>query len=288
MTHSHVGYQGVPGSFSEQALRQFFAAEAPTVEFRNFEDVFEALHNGRVEYGILPIENSNTGMVFDVYDCLQQYNLHIVGETYVKVEHHLLGVPGSTLADVREVYSHPQGFSQSRRYLRRYDGTWRLIPYYNTAISAQYVAEQADPRKACIASDRCREIYGLQSLQAHIHDEARNFTRFIVIGRELSFGAEADKLSVLYSLPHTVGSLYTSLGIFADHNINLLSVQSRPIKGRPWEWYFYVDLAGNLDEDNVQSALQQLEQLSQYLQVLGCYGARPDRLPLQAAEEERV
>ena len=287
MSDGYVGYQGVPGSFSEQALRQFFTNGEATMEFRNFEDVFEALHEGRVEYGILPIENSNTGMIFDVYDCLQQYNLHIVGETYVKVEHHLLGIPGSAVDGIVEVYSHPQGFSQSRRYLRAYDGRWRLIPYYNTAISAQFVAEQQDPSKACIASARCRDIYGLEALQEHIHDEARNYTRFIIIGRKLSFGADADKLSVLYSLPHTVGSLYKSLGIFADHNINLLNVQSRPIKGRPWEWYFYVDLAGNLDEGNVQSALEQLEELSQYLQILGCYGARPDRLPLQAVEKER-
>ncbi len=277
-----IGYQGIPGSFSEEALHRYFPNASETKNFRYFEEVFQRLHDCHIDYGILPIENSNTGMIFEVYDCLQSYNLYIVGETYLQVAHHLLGVPGSSLESIEEVYSHPQGFKQSRRFLRSYDTRWQLIPYHNTAISARYVSEQNDPAKAAIASLRCRDIYGLQVLNDNIHDEAQNFTRFIIIGRQLEYDNSADKLSLVYSLPHRVGSLYTSLGVFAERGINLLGLQSRPIQGRPWEWYFYIDLAGSLDDTHVREALDAMGTLTQDLQVLGCYGARPDRLPLES------
>ncbi len=276
-----VGYQGIPGSFSEQALRQYFDGSVSTKDVKYFEDVFVSLHQGAVDYGVLPIENSNTGMIFEVYDCLQQYNLYIVGETYVKVAHQLLGIPGARLSDINEVFSHPQGFQQSRRFLQQYGDAWRLTPYYNTAISARFTAETGDRTKAAIASARCAEIYNLDILRTDIHDEDHNYTRFIIISRDAAYSSDADKLSVVYSLPHSVGSLYKSLGVFADHGINLLNLQSRPIRGRPWEWYFYLDLQGSLNEGNMQAALEKVRQLTHYLQILGCYGAKPNRLPLE-------
>lgn len=276
-----VAYPGVPGSFSEQALLQYFTGHHQIINVKTFVESFDLLANEQVDFCVMPIENSSTGGIFEVMDYLQQYNLYIVGETYVKVAHHLLGVPNSDLAEITTVYSHPQGFQQSTKFLQNYPD-WNQIPYYNTAISAQYIAEQNDSTKAAIASERAAKIYNLNILVPNIQDVQNNYTRFIVISRELLTLSHHDKISIIYALPHSVGSLYHSLGIFAEHGVNLLNLQSRPIKEIPWQAYFYLDLAGNLADSNVQQALKQVESLSNFFKIIGSYQANleAEKMPL--------
>ncbi len=270
-----IAYPGVPGSFSEQALTQYFPGSAKKTNVKQFEEIFTLLANNEIDYGVLPIENSSTGGIFEVFDFLKQYNFYIVGETFIHVTHHLLGTSGTTLASIQAVYSHPQGFGQSRVFLKQYPH-WIETPYYNTAISAEYVSQVKDITKAAIASKRAGELYGLDVIQANIQDVNHNYTRFVIISRNLEVKVTDTKISLLYALPNSVGALYNSLGIFARYNIDLLNLQSRPIKDKPWECYFYLDLVGNLDKDNVKAALLEIEKISYSLQILGSYSASDD------------
>jgi len=265
-----VAYQGVPGSFSEQALLQFFTNPVQTTYVTTFAEVFKLLNNQEVDYGVLPIENSSTGGIYEILDSLNMYDLYIVGETYVRVTHHLLGCHEATIDTIQEIYSHPQGFQQSRLFLDKFP-QWKHIPYYNTAISAQLIAEEQDPKKAAIASKRAAEIYNLKVVVENIQDVNNNYTRFVIISKHMHQDAAYNKISIVYSLPHSVGSLYQSLGIFAEHQVNILSLQSRPIKERPWEFYFYLDLAGNIEDQNVKAALLQIKELSRQYKLLGNY-----------------
>lgn len=267
-----VAYSGVPGSFSEQALLQYFTDFKKIINVKTFLESFELLDKEQVDYCIVPIENSSTGGIFEVFDYLQQYNFFVVGETYVKVAHHLLGCNNSNLNKITAVYSHPQGFQQSTSFLHNYPD-WEHISYYNTAISAEFIAQEQDPTKAAIASKRAAEIYNLDILANDIQNVKNNYTRFIIIGRNLKVKPEDNKISIVYALPHSVGSLHHSLGIFADHGVNLLNLQSRPIKEIPWQAYFYLDLSGNLDNASVKQALNKVEAISNLFKIIGSYEA---------------
>lgn len=267
---THVVYQGVPGSFSEQALLQHFPGPVQTTNVKTFADVFRLLTKQQAHYGVLPIENSSTGGIFEVFDSLNDANLYIVGETYVHVTHHLLGCKGAALSTIEQVYSHPQGFQQSTLFLESFP-EWQHVPYYNTAISAQYIATKQDPSKVAIASKRAAEIYHLEVIAKNIQDVNNNYTRFVIISPEQNTSLNNNKISIVYSLPHSVGSLYQSLGVLAKYKVNILSLQSRPIKERPWEFYFYLDLAGNIKNDHVQQAFAEITAMSHHFKILGNY-----------------
>ena len=265
-----IVYQGVPGSFSEEAAIKYFGAKTERISVQYFEEVFVEVTEGNGEFGVLPLANSLTGGVYEVLDLINVYNLYIVGEVYLPIKHHLRGIPGASIEQITEVYSHPQGFQQCSRFLTSFS-QWMKIPYFNTAISAQYIKDQASPNKACIASERAAEIYGLQVLKPSIQNNNHNYTRFIIIGKEILESDNNDKVSIVYSLPHKAGSLFQSLSIFSVHDLNLLRLESRPIPDRPWEFYFYVDFTGNLLADRTRFALELLKEKTTYFKLLGCY-----------------
>ncbi|MDF2673497.1 MAG: PheA, partial [Clostridiales bacterium] len=171
-----VGYQGVPASFSHQAAIEYFGNNTETIHFTNFKEVFEAIQNDEIKYGVLPIENSSTGGISEVCDLLGEYGCYIVGEKCIKVEHNLLGIKGADIYDIREVYSHTQGFLQCKSYFDKHTD-WRLIPYYNTAKSAEYVSMQNSKGKACVASKKAAELYNLNVLKENINYSRNNYTR---------------------------------------------------------------------------------------------------------------
>ena len=268
-----IGCQGVPGAFSEEALTEYFKGYTyETVYSSSFEDVLRNLEEGKVDYGILPIENSSAGSIVEVYDLIRKYHCYIVGEKTLSVKHNLLALPGTKIEDITEVYSHPQGFSQSRAFLDHHEH-WRLIPYHNTAISAKYVKECKEKHKAAIASLRAAKLYGLEPIEENINFNVNNYTRFIIVKKDMTFDEHANKVSLIFSVAHESGSLYHALAHFYYNGLSLLKIESRPIHDRSWEYFFFVDLEGNLQDANLLIALGRILDQSTYFELLGNYKA---------------
>ena len=264
-----IAYQGEPGAFSEAAARRL-ETDAELVPCRSFEEVFDAVQNGAATYGVLPIENSIGGSIHRNYDLLLERDLPIVGEVELPVIHHLLALPGTTLAGLKRVYSHPQGLAQCERFLRTLAGV-DIIATYDTAGSAKMIADGQLTDAAAIASARAGEVFGLVSLAASVQDFDDNITRFLVVGRTPVRNAVADKTSIVFALPNEPGSLFKALSVFALRGIDLTKLESRPIPGRPWEYLFYVDLAAARDEIACTRALAHLGEFAPMLRTLGSY-----------------
>lgn len=266
-----VGYQGVRGSFSEEAATHYFKEkEALYSRYDDFEDVMEAITKGEIDYGVLPIENSYTGEVLDVYDLIRKYNLYIVGEEIVKVTHHLAGVEGATLEGIQEVYTHPQALGQCQKYLKRHPHMMQ-IPYANTAMAAQYVSEQKDISKAAICSRQAAQLYDLHIIQEEINTKSNNYTRFIILSKSMQITPECNKVSIVFTTKHTSGALYNILSHFAYNGLNLLKIQSRPLREKSWHYFFFVDLEGHLEEANMLIALGKVSKESECFSILGGY-----------------
>ncbi|HEY5535518.1 MAG TPA: prephenate dehydratase [Ignavibacteria bacterium] len=265
-----VGFYGVTGSFTEQALNEYFGENVGAKAISEFEDIFLELKYGKINYGVIPIENSSTGAISEVYDLLNKYNFYIIGEKYLKIDQNLMGIKGSTLDDIKEVYSHPQGLEQSMEFLKGYK-QWKLFPYKSTATSAELVKDRNDKTMAAIASAKAAEIYDLEILQKNVNSNTTNMTRFVVIGKEMESTSQSNKTSLVLSTTHKAGSLYHVLKHFAENNINLLKIESRPIKDKPWEYFFYIDFQGNINEDKIISAIDLIKNNSRYFKILGNY-----------------
>lgn len=265
-----VGYQGLPGSYSEQALREYFGEGHPSKNYQGFEDIFQALHTKEIDYGVLPLENSFAGAVAEVYSLLCRYGFYIVGEKCIRIDHNLLAVPGASIEDIREVYSHPQAFLQSSRYLQAYP-QWGQVACSNTAVSARMVAEGSSFSKGAIASKRAAQLYGLNILAEGINNTVTNYTRFIIIGRNPEFSPEKNKLSMALAIAHEPGSLARILQAFALKGLNMLKIESRPMENKTWEYLFYIDLEGNLRQKEVGEAIEQIKRDSTFFRLLGNY-----------------
>lgn len=267
-----VAYQGVPGSYGEEAAHGYFGDDAEYENVAEFSDVFDAVAAGRAEYGVVPIENSSTGAVGDVYDLFCAYHCHIVGEFILPIRQNLLGLPGANIQDIRRVYSHSQGLEQCTSYLKQHPD-WILTPYHNTATSARHVAELGDKSNAAIASERAAKIYGLAVLAPGINNNYNNYTRFVVIAKDEPAVPEADKVSIMFTLAHREGQLHRVTSQFAQAGVNMLKIESRPIPNRSWEYVFYVDFETHLDSDSLQRLLAQLKASTDSFTLLGCYRA---------------
>lgn len=265
-----IGYQGVPGCYSYQTGLEYFGEEVKALSCRSFRDVFEALVGGKIQYGVLPIENSTSGSINEVYDLLREYEFHILGEKCLKVEHNLLAVEGAELSDISEVYSHQQGLLQCSHYLSEHPG-WKQIPYFDTAGSAEHVAKEGLKTKACIAGKMAASVYGLNIIRQDIQDNRNNSTRFVIIGKDKLGTEKADKVSIVLSVAHKPGTLYGILKHFAEGNCNLMKLESRPLEGKAWEYFFYIDFSGNVNEEGTRDILADIEKECSYFRLLGNY-----------------
>lgn len=271
-TAQNIAYCGVPGAFSESAVVGFFGEDCPRIHFKTFEEVIAAVAEGTVRYGVLPVENSSSGSINDVYDLLGKYACHIVGEQLVRVEHCLLGVPGAKLEDVTTVYSHEQGFAQCPVFLGEHPD-WVKTPYFNTAIAAKHVAEMGDVHSAAIASRLAARHYGLEVLAPDIHSSNRNHTRFYVVSASpVSIGVP-DKATLTFTVRHERGTLMRALSSFVAMGMNLTHIESRPLPGVSWEYRFYVDLSGNVSEENLHILMSSLTADCENCRLLGAYAA---------------
>ena len=256
-----------------QALEDYFADIAKVeMNFVHFEDVVTAVKNHEIKYGVLPIENSSTGGITEVYDLVRKYDCHIVGEKIIKVDQNLLGLPGASIDNLKQVYSHPQGLEQSREFFRKHPAI-ELIPFFNTARSAQMVSESGDPAKGAVASRQAAKLYGLEILAANINYNSANRTRFIIIADQPEHRPDADKITVVIATQHEPGSLYKVLQHFYKGGLNMLNLESRPMEGRSWEYFFHIDLTGNLSDPKVRQGLQDVAEYSAYCKILGNYVA---------------
>ena len=267
-----VAYMGVPGAFGESAVVGFFGEDAPRAHFKTFDEVFAAVADGSAKYGVLPLENSSSGSITTVYDLLGKYACHIVGEQLVRVEHCLLGVPSAKVEDVKTVFSHEQGFAQCPVYLSGHPD-WVLRPYFNTAIAAQHVSEMGDPSCAAIASRLAARHYGLQILAADIHSKGSNHTRFIVVSASPRSIGVPDKATLTFTVRHERGTLMRALSSFTAMGMNLTHIESRPLPDASWEYRFYVDLCGNVSEENMHLLMSSLTADCENCRLLGSYRA---------------
>lgn len=265
-----VYYFGVPGTHTQQAMEDFFEGEVEGVSCQSFQGVMEAVERGEADFGVLPIENSSTGGITANYDLLLNYENSIVGQYVMKIDQCLLALPGTKPDEIRTVYSHPQGLLQCREFMGQHPG-YEGIEYGSTAAAAKKVAEEGDRTQAAIASRRAAKEYGLEIIADGIQQEKNNSTRFIVIGADKVYTKESDKLALCIELPHTSGSLYRILSHFLYNDLNLTQIESRPIPGRNWEYRFFVDVEGNLDDAAVQNALRGVREEAAFLRVLGNY-----------------
>ena len=267
---ARVVYQGVEGAYSHEASMAYFGEDADTFHVRTWEEAMRAVEDGRADYGVLPIENSSAGAVSDNYDLLIKYHNCIVAEIFLPVKHALLGVPGGSLEQIHTVFSHPQALMQCSEYLNSH-GEWSQISVENTAVAAKKVLEEGDPSQAAVASEAAAKLYGLQILKSGINYNKDNVTRFIVVSRNRVYQKDAAKVSLCFELPHRSGTLYNMLSNFIYNNVNMRMIQSRPIPGRNWEYRFFVDIEGRLDEPAVANALKGVSEEAANLRILGNY-----------------
>lgn len=265
-----VGFQGVPGSFSENALESYFGEETKRKNFQQFEDVFQALQKDEIDYGVVPLENSSTGAINDNYDLIRDYGFFIVGEQNLSIAQHLLGIRGSRIEQLTDVYSHPQGILQTSLFLGEHSHI-QSHEFANTATAAKYIAEQNNPHLGAIASQKAAELYDLDILQENIQNVKTNSTRFIIFAKQLERVKNASCVSIVFTVAHKVGALYQVMKIINDYQINMLRIESRPLIDTPWEYYFYVDFEGNLENQNIRLALENMKAHTSTLRVLGNY-----------------
>ncbi len=267
---TRVAFFGEKGSYTEQAMLEYFKTEVTGIPMATFGEVMQAIQDSSAAYGVLPIENSSTGTLTDIFDLLAEYDNFIIGEHLVKIEHNLWGIPGAQLSDIRKVYSHRQGLLQCSEFLNLHPEI-EQIEFGSTAGCARLILEENDISQAAIASERAGGYLGLNLLQASIHNEANNTTRFIVISNKKVFIKGAQRTSICFALPHKSGSLYHALSHFIYNNINMTKIESRPIAGKAFAYRFFVDIEGSLDEPAVKNALHCIKEEAIEMKILGCY-----------------
>lgn len=267
---ARIVYQGVEGAYSHGAALQYFGEAADVYHVEHFGDAMEEVQAGRADFAVLPIENSSAGAVVDLYDILTRYSNSIVAETFLPVNHALLGTAEAKEEQIKTVYSHPQALMQSSGYLNSHRD-WKQISMENTAVAARKVLEDGDPTQAAVASEIAGRLYGLKVLKPSIQNNKGNTTRFVILAREQVYRRDAGKISICFELPHRSGTLYNILGHFIFNHVNMVMIESRPIPGRNWEYRFFVDIEGNLEDAAVKNALKGIGAEALNLRILGNY-----------------
>jgi prephenate dehydratase len=265
-----VAFQGERGAFSEEAAYKLLGRRVRPLPCETFSATFQSVTTGKAKNCLVPIENTLAGSVYENFDLLLENHLHIVGEVNLRIVHNLIAMPGTVLREVRQVYSHPVALAQCGRFFARHVEIEK-IPYYDTAGSVKMLAEQRLRGAAAIASHIAAEVYHGRILATHLEDHRENYTRFLLLSGTAKVAPRADKVSIVFSTRNVPGALYKCLSVFALRDIDLTKMESRPLRGRPWEYFFYVDFSGNLKEERCRKALDHLGEVTKFLRVLGCY-----------------
>ena len=270
-TVKSVCYAGLPCSYSEIATNNIFP-EADTCPVESFEDVFLSISDGKAQAGVVPLENTTAGGVYEVYDLLLKHDLSINFSEIVKVEHCLAVIPGSKLEEIKAVYSHPQAIAQCAEFLREYGISAKESS--NTAVAAYDVAQLKEKEKGAICSKEAAELYGLEILLEEINHNKENATKFVAVSKQLIVKKDHDRIAIVFACPHRSGSLAAVLGIFGDYGVNLTEIHSRPDGRNPWEYLFYVDFTGNLKDDRIRALFYQLNEEMPFVKIIGSYRSK--------------
>jgi len=274
-----VAFQGEQGAYSEIAALKYFndrvinkaRSSVHLVACYSFQDVFQKIQNGECEYGIIPIENSSYGSVFDTYDLLQQYHFKIIGELNLQITHHLLGLKKIPFNKIKKIYSHPQALGQCSKFIKTLKNI-KIIPTYDTAGSAKILIDNKEEDVAIIASRESARIYNLKILKSAIQNNKENYTRFLIINKkQTKTKFDKPKSSISFELKSMPGALFKALSVFALRDIDLVKIESRPIPHKPFEYLFYADLMGNLKDDKIKKALSHLSELAISIKDFGTY-----------------
>jgi prephenate dehydratase len=270
-TGLRVAFQGERGAYSEAAAVTFFGDSVQPIPYNDFDNVFEAVTNHHAERGVLPVENSLAGSIHRNYDLLLRYDLSIVGEVQLPIAHQLIALPGVTLADVKKVYSHPQALAQCEHSISQLLPQAERVVTYDTAGSVKMIKEQHLTDGAGLASQRAADIYGMNILRPDMQDDPENYTRFVVVAPEPVVPEDEAKTSIVFSMDNVPGSLFKSLAVFALRDIDLTKIESRPLQGKRWQYFFYIDFVGSQYEERCRNALNHLQELTTYFKILGSY-----------------
>lgn len=266
-----VAYQGIEGAYSEAAVFKHFGKKNNAVGYETFQNVFDAVKKGKADYGLLPFENTIAGNVVRNYDLLLKEDVFVIAEVFLKISHNLLSHSGSALKDIKKVYSHTHALEQCHEFLEKHN--MKAIPEYDTAGAAKLVKERGKKDEAAIASKLCAEIYGLKTIKSGIETNKNNTTKFLVFvkTRNVPKSLKKEKTSIAFKTKHYPGALVNCLQRLSKNNINMTKLESRPIPENPWEYMFYVDFEGGLDDKNVKLALSEMEASVTFVKVLGSY-----------------
>lgn len=270
MEQRMVAYQGEAGAYSEEGAMVLFP-DGDLKPYSSIRKVFEAVEVGRVDFGLVPMDNSQAGSINETYDLFLKHGLHLVGETVVRVDHCLLALPGSTIDDLVEVISHPQAIAQSEEFLNSLSVSIRAE--YDTAGAAKRIVDDKLEGTAAIASKRAAELYGLDVLAERIQTYPDNYTRFGALSRDPKPLADPNKTSLVFGVGHVAGSLYRCIGAFAERHLSLSKLESRPRAGRPWEYVFYVDVEAPGSQAAMIEALAEVSEHATFTRVLGTYAS---------------
>lgn len=268
--NARIVFQGVEGAYSQQALKEYFGEECDGFHVETWKDAMEAIKNGDADFAVLPIENSTAGIVSENYDLLVEYDNYIVGDQVIQIKHALIGTQDAKMEDITTVYSHPQALMQCSDFLYQHSD-WEKISLKNTAVSAKKVMEEKDKSHAAIASVITAELYGLKVIDDMISNTQHNSTRFIIVTNQKICTKKAKNISICFEVAHESGSLYHMLSHFIYNNINMTNIQSRPIKEKPWEYRFFVDFEGRLEDTGVINALRGIKEEATSMKILGTY-----------------
>ncbi len=266
----YVAFQGNRGAYSEAAAVKYFGEDIDLLPLYSFDDVFEKVNKGEVTSGIVPIENSFTGPIYHNYDLLLENELWICGETHIRINHQLIAHPGVKFEDIKKVYSHPQGISQCQAFLKN-NPQVEQIPSYDTAGSVQIIRDNKWMDSAAIASKYAAEFYKMAVLKDGIEDIEQNRTRFLILKKNKDVSEKANKTSIVFSMDNTPGSLFKCLGVFALRDIGLSRIESRPLRGKPWQYFFYIDIEDSIKNERCLKAMDHLQEMTNYFKILGSY-----------------
>ena len=265
-----VAFQGEKGAFSEDAAYHYWGNGIIPLPCKYFRDVFESVTAGKADFGIIPVENSLTGSIHQNIDLLLEFDLSVVGEIILRIQHNLLTLKKVELKEIRRIYSHPQALQQCSDFIKTMKHC-DIRPMDDTAGSARYIKEHLEKNSAAIASLRAGKEYGLQVIKKNIENNHQNFTRFLIVAKTPKIPSGKAKTSVVFSVKDVPGALFKALAVFALRDINLLKIESRPLQKGPWKYWFYLDFEGNIEEGRCKNAINHLQEITIFFKVLGSY-----------------